>query len=141
MDISYKKECAYTKPFKVTHLNIWKTKVYIAIQQAYIALTLWQFWMLTSYLFTEITSNYNSVQGVFSRNGLTLWLEKPTKRQSSCSCSVIYLMMSLTAKDTGIRLIAPSRRSCSVIQRCCWRFETTMSINAVSERPMVNNFT
>lgn len=79
------------------------------------------------------------MQGVFSLKGFTRWLENPTSKQSSCSCSLMYLMMSLTAIETGILFTAASLRSCSVTKRCCCRFETTMSINAVSDRPMVNN--
>lgn len=59
-------------------------------------------------------ASYKMLQLLFSRKGLTFWLEKPTNRQSSCSCSVTYLMMSFTACVTGIRCIAASRRNCSV---------------------------
>lgn len=81
------------------------------------------------------------VQELFSRNGLIRWLVKPCRRQSSCSCSLMNLTMSATACETSMRLMAASRRSCSVTARCCCKFEITMSINAVSERPMVANFT
>lgn len=57
---------------------------------------------------------YKMLQLVFSLNGLTFWLEKPTSKQSSCSCSVTYLMISETAWVTGILWIAASRRNCSV---------------------------
>lgn len=82
---------------------------------------------------------YIKVQELFSRKGLILWLENPTRRQSSCSCSAMNLMMPATASDTGVLLIAASRRSCSVTALCCCNVDTTMSINAVSERPMLNN--
>lgn len=57
---------------------------------------------------------YKIEQLLFSLNGLTFWLENPTSRQSSCSCSVTYLRISETAWVTGILWIAASRRSCSV---------------------------
>lgn len=57
---------------------------------------------------------YKMLQLLFSRNGLTFWLENPTSKQSSCSCSVTYLIISETAWVTGILWIAASRRSCSV---------------------------
>lgn len=57
---------------------------------------------------------YKIEQLLFSLNGFTFWLENPTSRQSSCSCSVTYLRISETACVTGIRWIAASRRSCSV---------------------------
>lgn len=84
---------------------------------------------------------YRMLQELFSRNGFTFWLEKPTSRQSSASCSVTYFTMSATACETVIRWMAASRRSCSVIARCCCRFEAIISITAVSDSPMVNAFT
>lgn len=78
------------------------------------------------------------MQELFSRKGLTFWLENPTRRQSSCSCSLMYLTMSDTATETGIRLIAASLLNCSVTARCCCNVETIMSITAVSDRPMLN---
>lgn len=78
------------------------------------------------------------LQELFSRNGLTFWLEKPTSRQSSCSCSVTYLTMSAAACVTGMRWMAASRRSCSTMPRCCCRLLLIRSMTAVSERPMVN---
>lgn len=57
---------------------------------------------------------YKMAQLLFSLNGFTFWLEKPTSKQSSCSCSVTNFMISPTAWVTGMRWIAASRRSCSV---------------------------
>ncbi|KAE9536607.1 hypothetical protein AGLY_007009 [Aphis glycines] len=62
--------------------------------------------------------------------------EKPTIRQSSISRSLIYFIMSCIACETGIRFTAASRRSCSVICRCCCRLEIIMSMTAVSDRPI-----
>lgn len=73
---------------------------------------------------------------LFSRNGLTFWLENPTSRQSSCSCSVTYLAISAHACDTGIRWIFASRRNCSTILRCCCKLLAIRSIWAVSESPV-----
>lgn len=96
---------------------------------------------------TPITSHRHSLlppyriwQELFSRKGLTFWLEKPTSKQSSASCSVTYLTMSATACVTGTRWIAASRLNCSVMARCCWRFEAMMSITAVSDSPMLERF-
>lgn len=80
---------------------------------------------------------YKTVQELFSLKGLTFWLENPTRRQSSCSCSLINRTMSATATDTGIRLIEASLLSCSVTARCCCKVDTIMSITAVSDRPML----
>ena len=77
------------------------------------------------------------MQLLFSRNGLFFCELKPTRRQSSCSCSLINFMISITACETDMRLIAASRRSCSVIWRCCCKLEIIMSITAVSDRPIV----
>lgn len=85
-------------------------------------------------------AHYKIWQELFSRNGLTFWLEKPTSRQSSASCSVTYLTISATAWVTGTRWIEASRLNCSVMARCCWRFEAMMSITAVSDSPMVKSF-
>ena len=71
---------------------------------------------------------------LFSRKGFDFCDEKPTSRQSSCSCSVMYFMMSSTALLTVIRFKAASRRSCSVTWRCCCKFDITMSITAVCVR-------
>lgn len=70
---------------------------------------------------------------LFSRNGLTFWLENPTSRQSSCSCSVTYFTISAHAWDTGIRWIFASRRNCSTKLRCCCKLLAIRSIWAVSE--------
>lgn len=71
------------------------------------------------------------MQVLFSRKGLDFCDEKPTSKQSSCSCSVMYFMMSSTALLTVIRFRAASRRNCSVTRRCCCKFVITMSITAV----------
>uniref|UniRef100_A0A2M4D200 Putative secreted protein n=1 Tax=Anopheles darlingi TaxID=43151 RepID=A0A2M4D200_ANODA len=86
----------------------------------------------------EAEEAYRMLQELFSRNGFTFWLENPTSRQSSASCSVTYFTMSATACDTVMRWIAASRRSCSVIALCCCRFEAIISITAVSDNPIVN---
>lgn len=77
---------------------------------------------------------------LFSRNGLTFWLEKPTNRQSSCSCSVTYLTISAHACDTGIRWMLASRRNCSTILRCCCKLLAIRSMTAVSDSPMLAIF-
>lgn len=71
---------------------------------------------------------YKIAQELFSRKGLDFCEEKPTRRQSSCSCSMMYLTSSSTALLTEMRLTAASLRSCSVTWRCCCKFEITMSI-------------
>jgi len=71
---------------------------------------------------------------LFSRKGLDFCDENPTSRQSSCSCSVIYFIISSTALLTVIRFRAASRRNCSVTCRCCCKFVITMSITAVCVR-------
>lgn len=80
------------------------------------------------------------LQELFSRNGFTFWLENPTNRQSSCSCSVTYLTISAQACVTGIRWMDASRRSWSTMLRCCCRLLAIKSMTAVSERPMVNDW-
>lgn len=75
-------------------------------------------------------SAYKIAQLLFSLNGLTFWLENPTSRQSSCSCSVTYLRISETAWVTGIRWIAASRRSCSVT--------TLKTTNAQNQQTLFN---
>lgn len=80
------------------------------------------------------------MQVLFSRKGLDFWDEKPTSKQSSCSCSVMYFMMSSTALLTVIRFRAASRRSCSVTRRCCCKFVITMSITAVYVQQKWKNF-
>lgn len=82
---------------------------------------------------------YRILHELFSRNGFTFWLEKPTSKQSSCSCSVTYLTISAQACDTAIRCMDASRRSWSTILLCCCKLVAIRSITAVSERPMVNN--
>lgn len=47
------------------------------------------------------------------------------------------LTMSETASDTGMRLMAASRRSCSVTALCCCNVDTIISITAVSDSPML----
>lgn len=78
---------------------------------------------------------YRIWQELFSRNGFTFWLEKPTRRQSSCSCSVTYFTMSAQACDTGKRCMLASRRNWSTMLRCCCKLLAMRSITAVSESP------
>lgn len=85
----------------------------------------------------EEVFHQSRMQLLFSRNGLFFCELKPTSRQSSCSCSLMNFMISITACETEIRLIAASRRSCSVIWRCCCKLEIIMSITAVSDRPIL----
>lgn len=79
---------------------------------------------------------YSIWHELFSRNGFTFWLENPTSKQSSCSCSVTYFAISAHACDTGIRWIFASRRNCSTILRCCCKLFAIRSIWAVSESPV-----
>lgn len=78
------------------------------------------------------------MQLLFSRNGLAFSELKPTTRQSSCSWSEMNFMMSWTAWDTVIRLMAASLLSCSVTCRCWCKLDIIMSMTAVSDRPIFN---
>lgn len=75
-----------------------------------------------------ITFSQRIEQEPFSRKGLDFGEQKPTSRQSSCSCSIMYFIRSSMALLTLTRFTAASRRNCSFIWRCCWRFDITMSI-------------
>lgn len=122
-------------------------------------------WSITNIFFeTErmTHSNYSTVHELFSRKGFTFWLEKPTNKQSSCSCSVTYLTMSAQALDTGKRWLDASRlnwimgekcllfssplrekkfhHTWSTIDRCCCKFVAMRSITAVSDKPIVMDF-
>lgn len=75
---------------------------------------------------------YKMLHGLFSRKGFTFWLENPTSKQSSCSCSVTYLMMSSHACDTFTRWMDASRLNCSTTWRVFCKLDAIMSILLVS---------
>lgn len=75
---------------------------------------------------------YKMWHELFSRNGFTFWLENPTSKQSSCSCSVTYLIMSSHACETLIRWMDASRLNCSTTWRVFCKLDAIMSILLVS---------
>lgn len=75
---------------------------------------------------------YKMWHELFSRKGFTFWLENPTSKQSSCSCSVTYLMMSSQACDTFTRWMDASRLNCSTTWRVFCKLDAIMSILLVS---------
>lgn len=82
-------------------------------------------------------NTYKILHEFFSRNGFTFWLENPFSRQSSLSCSSMYFIISWHACDTCMRGTFASRRSCSLMMRCCCRLAAIMSSTAVSASPML----
>lgn len=90
--------------------------------------------------FESVCVHYKIMQEFFSLNGFDFWELNPTRRQSSCWCSLIYLIISWMAWDTLIRFRLASLRSCSVICFCCWRLVIIISMMALSDRPILTDF-
>lgn len=64
--------------------------------------------------------HYRTVQELFSLNGFAFWEAKPMRRQSSASCSEMYLFRWLIASEVFMRSMLASLCSCSTSTRSCW---------------------